>query len=790
MKFCKHVDDIAQEDHSYVATWQERQRYEKGCGSCDGTAKDLRDLSIHELTIPKQYEHFVKLIEKLPRWDTKLIPPWDPIFKSDNAQENSSNTDLPTVHAATEQHGQLIRRQARRRLPRHVCHLQNGKSRKHNFAWQATGGHHTTPRASHTFKHLLDVETRLWTTLLLGDRVFFDVAADQRGFHALCGTVRVESFLKTGAVGWEVFCRATQRCRSGTVVLLVALHNFKSSFDETATMNQYLVAHGHSSRPVRWFNLAANRRFQWRRCLNVWCSFCSSRCLSGRSRCKASRRCDTVFGDMNRPSSTDRFHRNWDAVVRCSWHHFYNLQARIDSSSVHLLMTSSSVLRVPSTTSETMIATTLASGLQAIVCGWAFYRGLHSSVGFSLRDCTARDVLTGCAHFTHANIFSRVAQGSEWAPARDVFLHLPEMVPFVIFVSHVSRTVIVVWLPCLLFHSTFLLCFFPRAVLNPAIHGQEDSLVDWPNKVLSQRHRAQRHCRVQRLHPCSCHQDEQISFRRTDLVRTLQLHLCFRKSMRDKACECWLHRCSCSRENQVQLQQEFVTLTDKVLCQARLTLKAQGALLRFTHTKRTSSRDPKSIIFAEHQSVRDYRNERIETGVPVKTRKGKPFSVERKQGECYLRISVEKATQSAFLAPKSQTQNDGKSCWKGKALRGRSPSGKRSRRPCAKTTSVESARIRHVVLGILPYVNITKHNRDANSVKHASFGTKRSTISPTRSRRKVVVKVLLLSWRILSNWAVYFRLWSVRNPSRVYGMAPNPWDQNVACMSQKVQYST
>ena len=283
---------------------------------------------------------------------------------------------------------------------------------------------------------------------------------------------------------------------------------------------------------------------------------------------------------------------------------------------------------------------------------------------------------------SHTQTFSRVWLKDLNGLQHGTFFCIYLKWSFVIFVSHVSRTVIVVWLPCLLFHSTFLLCFFPRAVLNPAIHGQEDSLVDWPNKVLSQRHRAQRHCRVQRLHPCSCHQDEQISFRRTDLVRTLQLHLCFRKSMRDKACECWLHRCSCSRENQVQLQQEFVTLTDKVLCQARLTLKAQGALLRFTHTKRTSSRDPKSIIFAEHQSVRDYRNERIETGVPVKTRKGKPFSVERKQGECYLRISVEKATQSAFLAPKSQTQNDGKSCWKGKALRGRSPSGKRSRRPC------------------------------------------------------------------------------------------------------------
>ena len=29
-EFCKHVDDLAQDDHSYVATWQERERYGKG----------------------------------------------------------------------------------------------------------------------------------------------------------------------------------------------------------------------------------------------------------------------------------------------------------------------------------------------------------------------------------------------------------------------------------------------------------------------------------------------------------------------------------------------------------------------------------------------------------------------------------------------------------------------------------------------------------------------------------------------------------------------------------------
>ena len=41
-----------------------------------------------------------------------------------------------------------------------------------------------------------------------------------------------------------------------------------------------------------------------------------------------------------------------------------------------------------------------------------------------------------------------------------------------------------------------------------------------------------------------------------------------------------------------------------------------------------------------------------------------------------------KATQSSSPAPNPQTQNDGKSSLKGETLRGRSPSGQRSQRPC------------------------------------------------------------------------------------------------------------
>ena len=49
---------------------------------------------------------------------------------------------------------------------------------------------------------------------------------------------------------------------------------------------------------------AGNRRFRTSEVS------CSSGCLSGRSRCKASRRCDTAFEDTEQTSRTDRFQRS------------------------------------------------------------------------------------------------------------------------------------------------------------------------------------------------------------------------------------------------------------------------------------------------------------------------------------------------------------------------------------------------------------------------------------------------------------------------------------------------
>ena len=100
-----------------------------------------------ELTVLNHYESFVSQNKKWPRLDTNLIPPFDPIFKSDNAEGNtSSNTKIPPQIMLLQKNpiarnnlssGQLIRIQTGygghllhhgRRLPRHGGRLHDDKS--------------------------------------------------------------------------------------------------------------------------------------------------------------------------------------------------------------------------------------------------------------------------------------------------------------------------------------------------------------------------------------------------------------------------------------------------------------------------------------------------------------------------------------------------------------------------------------------------------------------------------------------------------------------------------------
>ena len=83
----------------------------------------------------------------------------------------------------------------------------------------------------------------------------------------------------------------------------------------------------------------------------------------------------------------------------------------------------------------------------------------------------------------------------------------------------------------------------------------------------------------------------------------------------------------------------------------------------------------------------------------------------------------------------------------------------------ADSTLKETVRNHHVIIRILPFVSTTKLNRDANLAKSAYSGTLRLTVSQTKSRKIMVVKVLL-------------------------GRRHNPWDHSVACISQRAHYAT
>ena len=89
-----------------------------------------------------------------------------------------------------------------------------------------------------------------------------------------------------------------------------------------------------------------------------------------------------------------------------------------------------------------------------------------------------------------------------------------------------------------------------------------------------------------------------------------------------------------------------------------------------------------------------------------------------------------------LFVPKAQPQTDGKKPSKGSGRRGEKL--EKEAELFAYTSSVESARTRHVVFESFPCISITS-NQDAGMSTHADSDTSRLLIdSPPRSRRKVV----------------------------------------------------
>ena len=109
-------------------------------------------------------------------------------------------------------------------------------------------------------------------------------------------------------------------------------------------------------------------------------------------------------------------------------------------------------------------------------------------------------------------------------------------------------------------------------------------------------------------------------------------------------------------------------------------------------------------------------------------------SVWKANGQCSRGVSCSfshgnnrgQQTQSSSLAPQTQTQIDGRRPSKGTGPKEKVLlEGKAKKR--AKVTSKEIARIRRVIIGILPYVEITNLNRDANRARNVDSDMLRLT---------------------------------------------------------------
>ena len=126
--------------------------------------------------------------------------------------------------------------------------------------------------------------------------------------------------------------------------------------------------------------------------------------------------------------------------------------------------------------------------------------------------------------------------------------------------------------------------------------------------------------------------------------------------------------------------------------------------------------------------------------------------------------------RSSSRAPEPNTKSEGKNPTRGKSLRGWSPSGKTSRRPSEDyihgTCTNPSCDSWHP-----PVSQNYKTESDAISVKSAFLCSEGLTVSLTKDRKSMVVKVLLLCGRILGKQIAFARTLSRRNPVRIYGRA-------------------
>ena len=157
------------------------------------------------------------------------------------------------------------------------------------------------------------------------------------------------------------------------------------------------------------------------------------------------------------------------------------------------------------------------------------------------------------------------------------------------------------------------------------------------------------------------------------------------------------------------------------------------------------------------------RNERIETGVVVKSYRERKIIVERKVGERRpLQSSLGKQAQSSFPAPKAQTQIDQRRPSKGIGHKGESPSGRRGQKACTNffkgSCPNSSCYYRHP-----PVCQNYSLYRDDILATHVCLDTLRLMGNPVKSRRKVVENDHMPYW--MSPYTKFGKLGSNRADS-------------------------
>ena len=194
----------------------------------------------------------------------------------------------------------------------------------------------------------------------------------------------------------------------------------------------------------------------------------------------------------------------------------------------------------------------------------------------------------------------------------------------------------------------------------------------------------------------------------------------------------------------------------------------------------------------------DARNEKIETGAVVTSRRGQK-GVERGQGECYhwkAKRTVSRGDTCSFwhdedkrakptpkTAPSSELPTQScRNSSRRKNLRGRSPSGKFARQPCKDYLTCICTKspcdYRHP-----PECQFSRSESVCKFCDKCSFAHRQVEGQPSKKPKMDGDKSAVAILKMYDSWVACFRTQSRRNLYRFYGGAQKSWNQFDECNS-------